>query len=76
MEYNKKANWVQNPTKKMVTLYIVLTFIGSLLILLAITDFFSENPFQMKNALMFMLLIYPIWNCLKLTRNYTNNKKD
>ena len=76
MELNKKANWVQNPTKKIVTLYIVLTFIASFLILLAITDFFSENPFQMKNALMFMLLIYPIWKCLILTRNYTNNKKD
>jgi multisubunit Na+/H+ antiporter MnhG subunit len=76
MEYNKKANWVQNPTKKIVTLYIVLTSIGSLLILLAITDFFSENPFKMKNALMFMLLIYPIWNCLKLMRNYANNTKD
>ena len=76
MEYNKKANWVQNPTKKIVTLYIVLTSIGSLLILLAITDFFSENHFKMKNALMFMLLIYPIWNCLKLMRNYANNTKD
>ena len=76
MELNKKANWVQNPTKKNLTLYIVLTFIGSLLILLAITDFFSENPFKMKNALMFMLLIYHIWNCLKLMRNYTNNTKD
>ena len=76
MEYNKKANWVQNPTKKIVTLYIALTSIGSLLILLAITDFFSENPFKLKNALMFMLLIYPIWNCLKLMRNYANNTKD
>ena len=76
MEYNKKANWVQNPTKKIVTLYIVLTSIGSLLILLAITDFFSENPFKMKNVLMFMLLIYPLWNCLKLMRNYNNNTKD
>jgi hypothetical protein len=76
MEYNKKANWVQNPTKKIVALYIVLTFIGSLLILIAITDFFSENPFQMKNVLMFLLLIYPIWNCLKLVRKYTNNTKD
>jgi hypothetical protein len=76
MEYNKKANWVQNPTKKIVALYIVLTFIGSLLILLATTDFFSDNPFKMKNALMFMLLIYPFWNCLKLMRNYINNTKD
>ena len=76
MELNKKADWVRNPTKKIVILYIVLTFIASLLIILAITDFFSENPFQMKNVLMFLLLIYPIWNCLKLVRNYTNNTKD
>ena len=76
MELNKKANWVRNPTKKIVTLYIILTFIASLLIILAITDFFSENPFQMKNVLMFLLLIYPIWNCLKLVRNYANNSKD
>jgi len=76
MELNKKVDWVQNPTKKIVTLYIVLTFIASLLIILAVTDFFSQNPFQMKNVLMFLLLIYPIWNCLKLVRKYTNNTKD
>jgi hypothetical protein len=75
MEYNKKANWVQNPTKKIVTLYIVLTSIGSLLILLAITDFFSENPFQKRNITMFMLLMSAIWGCINIVGNYNRNKK-
>ena len=74
MEYNKKANWVQNPTKKIVPLYIVLTFIGSLLILLAITNFFLENPFKWKYTLMYILLIVSIFRCMNIVRNYNRNK--
>ena len=74
MELSKKANWVQNPTRKIVTLYIIFTSIGSLLILLAITDFFTENPFKWKYGLMFILLISSIWSCVSIIRNYNNNK--
>lgn len=76
MELNKKANWTQNPTRKNVTLYIIFTSIGSLLILLSITDFFTENPFQKRNTVMFMLLISSIWSCVNIIRNYTISNKD
>ena len=75
MELNKKANWVQNPTKKIVTLYIVLTSIGSLLMLLSITDFFTETPFQKRNITMFMLLMSGVWGCINIVGNYNRNKK-
>jgi hypothetical protein len=75
MEINKKVNWVQNPTKKIVTLYIIFTSIGSLFILLSITDFFTENPFQKRNITMFMLLISSIWGCINIVGNYNRNKK-
>jgi hypothetical protein len=74
MEYNKKVNWVNNPTRKIVTLYIILTSIGSLFILLSITDFFTENPFQKRNAAMFMLLMSSIWGCINIIGNYKKNK--
>jgi len=76
MELNKKTNWTQNPTRKNVTLYIIFTSIGSLLILLSITDFFTENPFQKRNIIMFMLLTSSIWACINIIRNYTKNYKD
>jgi hypothetical protein len=75
MEINKKVNWVQNPTKLIVTLYIIFTSIGSLFILLSITDFFTENPFQKRNITMFMLLISSIWGCINIVGNYNRNKK-
>jgi hypothetical protein len=71
MELYKKANWTQNPTRRTVTLYIIFTPICSLLILLSITDFFTENPFQKRNTVMFMLLISSIWSCVNIIRNYT-----
>jgi hypothetical protein len=74
MELNKKANWVQNPTKKIVILYIIFTSISSLLILLAITNFFTENPFKWKFALIYMLLIFSISRCINIVRNYYKNK--
>ena len=76
MEINKKANWTQNPTRKNVTLYIIFTSIASLLILLSITDFFTENPFQRRNTIMFMLLTSSLWACINIIRNYTKNNKD
>lgn len=75
MELNKKSNWVQNPTKKIVTLYIIFTSIGGLLMLLSITDFFTENPFQKRNTAMFMLLMSAIWGCINIVGNYNRNKK-
>lgn len=75
MEKNKKENWVQNPTRKIVTIYIIITSIGGLFILQAITYFFSENPFQKKNTTMFMLLISSIWGCVNIIRNYTKKNK-
>ena len=75
MEQNKKVNWVQNPTKKIVTLYIIFTSIGSLLMLLSITDFFTETPFQKRNITMFMLLMSAIWVCINIVGNYNRNKK-
>ncbi len=75
MEPRKTTNWVQNPTRKIVTLYIIFTSIGSLLILLSITDFFTENPFQKRNITMFMLLMSAIWGCVNIIRNYTRNNK-
>lgn len=76
MELNKKSSWVQNPTKKNVTLYIIFSFIGSLLIILSMTDFFTETPFQKRNTPMIMLLISCIWGCTNIIRNYTKNNKD
>jgi hypothetical protein len=74
MELNKKANWRQNPTRKNVILYTIVLSISSLLMLLSITDFFSENPFQKKNITMFMLLMPGIWGWINIVSNYNRNK--
>jgi hypothetical protein len=74
MELNKKANWVQNPTRKNVILYIIVTSISSLFILLANSNFFTENPFKWKYTLMYILLFLSIFSCVKIVRNYKMNK--
>lgn len=48
--------WLHNPTKKDLTIVLVIYAIVVVLLLLAMTDFFQESIFQRKNILFLLLL--------------------
>ena len=42
----KKDTWINHPTKKQLLLVIITWFIGSSLLVLSVTDLFTESFFQ------------------------------
>jgi len=64
-------DWVRNPNKKQLGLFSAFWFIGVSLLILAATNFFSENPFLIRGNLLFLLVvIFPTVILIRMLRNY------
>ena len=68
-------NWINNPTKKQLTLTILLGLTGFILLLLSMTNFFTETPFQGKYLILYFLLIGSALTVYKVCRSYYKNNK-
>lgn len=73
---SKRPDWIINPTKKNIFLYAGLWIIGTVLIVLATTNFFTENPFVKRNTIMLLLIILPTVSLFQMLRSYFLNKKN
>ncbi len=71
----KRANWVQNPTKNQVLAVIIAMLAGGFLSILAMSNLFTESPFQGKNTVMLLLILSTLILCIRVCRNYFANKK-
>ena len=70
----KKENWFINPNKNFLIIFTILTSIGLLLTISAMTDFFNESPFQSKYLLLWFINIFSIIALIKLYNNYSKSK--
>ncbi len=69
------TNWTNNPTKKQLLLTVLLGLTSFILLLLSMTNFFTETPFQGKYLILYFLLIFSGLTVYKVCRTYyTNNK--
>ena len=66
-------NWINNPTKKQMTLVVLLGLTGFILLLLSMTNFFTETPFRGKYLMLYFLLIGASLTVYKVCRNYNRN---
>jgi hypothetical protein len=73
---SKRPDWIINPTKKNILWYTGLWIVGTFLIVLATTNFFTETPFIKKNTIMLLLIILPAVSVFQMLRNYFLNKKN
>ena len=69
------SNWMKNPTKTQLILFTLLSSFGILLLILVVTDLFTENPFRKKYVMLFLLGIGSATATLKLHLNYWKNLK-
>ncbi len=53
----KEINWYQNPTKKTLRIFGLLWLIGNTLLILALTDLFTESPLKVTNIIMMFFMI-------------------
>ena len=67
-------NWVNHPSKKQLILIILVAFVGIFLMLLSMTNFLTETPFQGKYVLMYLVIFGACLTVFKVCRNYFKNK--
>ena len=67
-------NWVQNPTKKQAMTYGIIGILGMIMLLLTMTNFLTESPFQRKYITLFILFISSAFTTTSIIRNYLKNK--
>jgi len=70
----KKNNWFKNPSHKQIILSTLLYFTGILLLILSMTDLFTESIFQGKYSLIYFLILGSTLTTLKIHLNYRNLK--
>ncbi len=67
----KQTNhWIKNPTKKQLIVVVLLGLTSSFLLLLSITNFFTESPFQGKFSGSFFLILASGFAVYQVCRNY------
>lgn len=69
----KKDTWINHPTKKQLLLVIITWFIGSSLLVLSVTDLFTESFFQKEYIMMYFILIGSSYTTFKVFVNYRKN---
>jgi K+-sensing histidine kinase KdpD len=74
MMINDKSNWVKNPNKKQVIVLSIIWLVGLTFMLMAMTNFFAESPFQRKNLSMAFLISLVTYTVFSVYRNYFKNK--
>jgi undecaprenyl pyrophosphate phosphatase UppP len=71
----KKKSWLKNPSKKQVVYILAVWIIGITLIILSITDFFTESLFQKEYIVMYALIIGVTFTTFTAFNNYKKNQK-
>lgn len=74
-EESIKNSWVKNPTKTQMILSSSAWATGVILIILSITNFFTENIFHKKFLILYFLVIASTYTVITVVANYFNNKK-
>lgn len=71
-----KPRYIQPaPTKKRVLLFSFLWLVGTTLLVLSMTDLFTESIFKKKYAVLYILIIANTFFVLKMWRTYLKNNK-
>ena len=69
-----KRNFITNPSKKILILFTSLWLLGITLLILAMTDLFTESILQRKYVMVYFLMIGSTIVTGKLYFNYWKNK--
>ena len=68
-------DFYKNPSLKNVIIFYVIWFVSNMLLILVITDLFTESFFQKKYLMMYILMIGSTISTRKIYMNYRKNKK-
>jgi hypothetical protein len=63
-------NYIKQPTKKFLIIFLVLWIISNFLLISSITNFFTESFFNRRYTLTYFLMIWSSISAIKLILNY------
>ncbi|HKL36388.1 MAG TPA: hypothetical protein VJ899_08870 [Salegentibacter sp.] len=66
----ESSNWMKDPTTIQLILFTLFSSFGIVLLILVVTDLFTENPFKKQNLLLFFLALASAIATIKLHINY------
>jgi len=69
-----KDNFYRNPSKNTLLLFTFLWLLGNALLLLSITNLFTESFFHYANVMIYVLMVGSTITIIKLYTNYRKNK--
>ena len=70
----KEKSWPKNPSGKQVSYILVVWIIGISLIILSITNLFTESIFQKEYIMMYALIIASTFTTFAAVNNYRKNQ--
>lgn len=71
-----KVSWFAAPTKMNVVLFLALWIVSTGLVILALSDLFTANPFRNLNLPLVFLLFLSTGSTVKIVLNYMRSKRD
>ena len=66
----KKKNWINNPSRKQMILFSLVYFTGIVLLVLSMTNIFTESIIQRKYIIIYFLIIGSTIAAIKVHYNY------
>ena len=70
----QKKNWISHPKKINVVLVLSVWIISSTLLVLAMTDLFSESFFNSDYIIIYLMMIMSTLTCFRVIVNYLRRK--
>ncbi len=64
------SNWFQAPTKNIVIIGVVIWLASTFLLVVALTNLFTENFFQRSFFIIYLLLLSSLLSVIRLYINY------
>lgn len=65
-------NWTKNPSKNQLILIILISLIGNLMLITAMTNLFTESMLNGKYLILYFLMLGSIFTTVKVYFNYFN----
>ena len=71
----ENKNWIETPTKKQTIIFGLTGIIGTILLIISMTNCLTESPFKGEYFVFFFLLVITVLTTTRLIRNYFKQTK-
>jgi len=71
---NTKSNWLKNPSLSVFLTCTIIWLVGTIFSVLAITNFFTQSPFQKSSFMQWLIVISSSVVVIIIAKNYFKSK--